>query len=84
MKDGYTLQEVDISDVRSIFEKLAQLYLHDLVEWFRFDQHEDGCYSDMTKYLMAGEEDAHLLSATAIMVVISHFRVFVMFPTFWL
>ena len=36
----------------------------------------------MTEYLMVGEEDVHLLSATAIMVVISHFRVFVMFPPF--
>ena len=48
LKDGYTLQEVDISDVRSIFEKLAHLYLHDLAEWFRFDQHEDGSHGDMT------------------------------------
>ena len=31
---------------------------------------------------MAGEEYAHLLSATAIMVVISHFRVVVLFPPF--
>ena len=54
LKDGYTLLEVDISDVRSIFEKLAQLYLHSLVEWFQFDQHEDGRYGDTTEELMAG------------------------------
>ena len=36
----------------------------------------------MTEYLMVGEEDVHLLSATAIMALISHFRVFVMFPPF--
>ncbi|MEE2914439.1 MAG: hypothetical protein VX745_07205 [Pseudomonadota bacterium] len=45
---------MDISEVRSIFEKLAQLNLHDLAEWFRFDQHEDGRYGDMTEELMAG------------------------------
>ncbi|MEM7365160.1 MAG: GNAT family N-acetyltransferase [Pseudomonadota bacterium] len=68
MKDGYTVQAVDIAEARSIVVNLAQLYLHDMAEWFRFDQREDGRYGDMTEYLMAGEEDVYLLYAAEIPV----------------
>lgn len=62
LRDGLSIVHAEYEQ-DSILRRLFEFYLHDLAEWFRFDQLPDGRYTDSTgRYWLEGH-DVYLLYA---------------------
>ena len=57
---GARIVQVDES-ADHILRNLLEFYLHDMAEWFQFDQKEDGNYTYRTEELWQNGVDVHFL-----------------------
>jgi len=60
IRTPYTVVKIDRDD-DAILRNLFEFYLHDLAEWFGFDQLKNGQYTDSTDRYWSGDRDAYLL-----------------------
>ena len=67
LQEGFAVVRADQSS-DSTLRNLFEFYLHDLAEWFKFDQRSDGRYTQSTDRYWRGGHEVHLLYAEEIPV----------------
>jgi predicted acetyltransferase len=67
LREGFEVVHTDQSS-DSVLRNLFEFYLHDLAEWFKFDQLPDGRYTQSTDPYWQNGHDVYLLYAAEIPV----------------
>lgn len=65
MRSGIEIVHASQSEDRTL-RYLLEFYFHDMAEWFKFDQHSEGNYTESTNEYWTQNSDVYLLYAAGI------------------